>query len=285
MVPKWMVRLVFTMIFAMMIANCSRESPNEAQGYIEGRYTYMATPVSGVLKEMHVVRGERVKRGQILCVLEAQPESDAYKAALENLNQSIASRDAIIANLAYAKITFQRYKILVPKNAIQQSMLDSAKSTYDSTVAQLTQANANIASETATLAQAAWTKDQKILSAPLDAIVFDTYFRLGEFTQANQAILSLLAPGDIKAIFYINESDLASIKLGDRVSVRCDRCSTTYLGRVSFISPSAEYTPPVIFSEKTNDKLIYRIEAEFDREDAYHLHPGQPVIVNYHQHG
>ena len=280
-----MVRIGFShWIFFLLIgaiSSCSRY-PHEAQGYIEGRYTYMATSVSGVLKELYVARGTRVKQGQTLFVLEEQPESDAYRAAIENLKQSVAARDAIIANLGYAKITYKRYKILVPKNAIEQAQLDNAKSNYDALNAQLVQANANIASTAATLAQAGWTKDQKIIAAPVDAIVFDTYYRLGEYTQAQQSILSLLAPADIKAIFYVNESVLGRLQLNGKVLVKCDGCKDSYYGRISFISPTAEYTPPVIYSNETNEKLIYRIEAEFAPENAYHFHPGQPVYVTYY---
>lgn len=281
MLFKRTLHFLVTALIAIFIASCSHESSHQAQGYIEGRYTYMATSVSGILRQLAVARGSTVKKGQMLFVLEEQPESDAYQAAVENLKQTEASRDSIIANLAYAKITYERYKILVPKNAIEQSQLDNAKSIYNSTLAQLSQANANIASSQATLAQAKWTKDQKIVNAPVDAIVFDTYYRLGEYTEANQSILSLLAPKDIKAIFYVEQPVLGTMRLGDKVSVQCDNCSKSYIGRISFISPTAEYTPPLIYSNQTNAKLVFRIEAEFAPEDAYHLHPGQPVTVTY----
>ncbi len=285
MYGKQRVYFLYTCLCLLLLSSCSGNSPHQAQGYIEGRYTYMATSVSGVLKQLLVARGDRVKQGQMLFVLEQQPESDAYQAAVENLNQSIAARDSIIANLAYAKLTYERYKVLVPEKAIQQSELDNARANYNSLQAQLLQANANIASAQASLAQSKWTKDQKIVYAPVDAEVFDTYYRLGEYTEQNQSILSLLAPGDIKAIFYINETDLGSIRLNDKVEVRCDDCKKAYTGHISFISPSAEYTPPVIYSTETNDKLIYRIEAEFAPEEAYHLHPGQPIYVTYYPHG
>lgn len=272
------------LVFVLALQGCSRTPPH-VQGYIEGRYTYMATPVSGVLKELFVERGSMVKRGDMLFALEEQPEIDAYHAAEENLKQSVASRDAIIANLAYAKIMYKRYKVLVPKNAIQQSQLDNAESIFLATQSQLVQANANIAASNASLLQARWTKEQKAVTAPVNAVVFDTYYRLGEYTEANQAVLSLLAPADIKAIFYVNERDLGKLRLGKKVVVACDGCSRSYTGRTSFISPSAEYTPPVIFSDQTNDKLIYRIEAEFGPEEAIHLHPGQPVRVSYAHDG
>ena len=278
---KWNLTLLISLFSAIFMVSCFHETKHEAQGYIEGRYTYMTTSVSGVLNKIAVARGDQVKKGDTLAVLEEQPESDLYNAAVENLEESLAARDAIAANLQYAKLTYERYKVLVPQRAIQQAQLDNAKSLYEATVAQLAQANANATSTAAALSQSKWMKEQKILIAPVDAIVFDTYYRLGEYTVANQAILSLLAPQDIKVIFYVSEPELSRLKLGNKISVQCDKCEKSYVGKISFISPSAEYTPPVIYSNETNEKLIYRIEAEFSPAVAYKMHPGQPVYVTY----
>ena len=265
-------------LLLLLLVSCSRSSSQQVvDGYLEGRYTYIATSVAGTLKQLLVTRGDQVKPGQTLFVLEAEPESDAYRAALDNLKQSTFARDAILANLSFAKLTYERYQILVPKGAIQQSQLDNAKSSYQSMLAQLAQANANIATAKANLAQAKWTSGQKIVTAPVAAMVFDYYYLPGEYTLANQAIISLLAPKDIKAIFYVSEDILGALKINDAVTVRCDGSAKNYLGKISFISPTAEYTPPVIYSEKTNAKLIYRIEAEFAAQDAVNLHPGQPI--------
>lgn len=281
-VKPLLIHLLF--VFASIsLVSCSGSSDSHtAQGYIEGRYTYIATSVSGVLKQLMVQRGMQVKQGQILFLLEEQPESDAYKAAVETLKQSIAARDAIAANLTYANITYERYKILVPKNAIERARLDNAKSEYEALLAQFNQATANIAENTATLAKTKWIKDQKIITAPVNAIVFDTYYRIGEYTEANKAILSLLAPADIKAIFYVNEYVMGGLRLGDKVAIQCDGCTKKYAGNISFISPTAEYTPPLIYSKETSYKLVFRIEAAVNPNDAYALHPGQPIIVTFH---
>lgn len=275
------------MLSACIVAttSCSREREETAQGYVEGRYTYVATSVSGILKNINVVRGNEVKQGDVLFTLDPQPQSDEYNAQVEKLRQAIASRDAIAANLEYAKITYERYRVLVPKHAIQQSQLDNAKSVLNATQAQLAQANAAIATAQAELAQSKWSKEQKEITAPIDAIVFDTYYRIGEFTDAQQPILSLLAPADIKAIFFINETVLGALKIGDEIKVTCDGCRNPIVGHISFISPNAEYTPPVIFSESTNYKLVYRIEAAFTPQNATQLHPGQPIRVQYAPHG
>ncbi|MBV9575331.1 MAG: HlyD family efflux transporter periplasmic adaptor subunit [Gammaproteobacteria bacterium] len=269
--------------FCVFIAGCSHHpAAKTAQGYVEGKYTYIATSVSGRLKELRVDRGAIVQKDQLLFVLEEQPESDAYQAAQEKLRESVAAHDAIAANLNYAKITYERYKLLVPKNAIDKASLDNAKSLYEALRAQLNQANANITENKALLAQSRWTKEQKNMVAPVSAIVFDTYYREGEYTEANKPILSLLAPADIKIIFYVTEPELGGLRLGNDISMRCDGCTQSYQGKISFISPSAEYTPPIIYSQETSYKLIYRIEARIDKKDALDLHPGQPMMVTYY---
>jgi len=50
---------------------------------------------------------------------------------------------------------------------------------------------------------------------------------------------------------------------------------------VSYISPRAEYTPPVIYSRETRSKLVFMIEIVFDPPSAAKLHPGQPVDVTF----
>ena len=59
--------------------------------------------------------------------------------------------------------------------------------------------------------------------------------------------------------------------------VRCDGCVGEVTARVSFISRTAEYTPPVIYSTEERSKLVFLIEARPD--EAERLRVGQPVSV------
>lgn len=265
----------------LLCAGCSRSSSQDAQGYIEGRYTYLSANISGKLIEWYVARGAFVKAGDKLLQINERPERDDYETAIENLKQSEAARDAIAANLIYDKLTYDRNQVLVNKKFIQQSELDRAFSLFKATTAQLAQAGALINANKAAMKHAEWTLEQKVVYAPVDAIVFDTYYRVGEQTVANQPILALLSPVDIKAVFYVPEIDLGGIHLNDKIVLYCDGCRGEYEGRISYISPSAEYTPPVIYSTETTTKLIYRVEAEFNPEIAIKLHPGQPVRIAY----
>ena len=77
------------------------------------------------------------------------------------------------------------------------------------------------------------------------------------------------------------EARVGAIHPGDSVQVMVDGVGRPFTGKVSFISPQAEYTPPVIYSQESRGKLVFMIEAVFDAKTASDLHPGQPVDVQF----
>lgn len=81
-------------------------------------------------------------------------------------------------------------------------------------------------------------------------------------------------------VFFVPEPKLVDVKLNEPVSI------ATYNGQklgkavIDYISPQAEYTPPVIYSRDTHQKLIYRVEAKFvTAKQAKAWHPGQPIVI------
>ena len=131
----------------------------------------------------------------------------------------------------------------------------------------------------AALAQAEWKLDQKSVKAAVAGLVQDTYFVRGEWVNANQPVVSLLPPQNIKVRFFVPQRDLGALKLGQKLSLACDGCAAPVPAVVSFISPQAEYTPPVIYSQQERAKLVFLVEARPAPEDAERLHPGQPLDV------
>ncbi len=79
--------------------------------------------------------------------------------------------------------------------------------------------------------------------------------------------------------FFVPETELATLHVGDRMAIGCDSCAPGLTATVSFIAPQPEYTPPVIYSESNRDKLVYLIEAHPSADQAVQLKPGQPVDV------
>jgi HlyD family secretion protein len=59
--------------------------------------------------------------------------------------------------------------------------------------------------------------------------------------------------------------------------VSCDGCEKGLTAKVSFIARSAEFTPPVIYSQEERAKLVFLIEARPEHPEKFRV--GQPVTV------
>ena len=86
-----------------------------------------------------------------------------------------------------------------------------------------------------------------------------------------------MPPGNLKVRFFVNEAMLPKIRLGEPVGVHCDGCAADIIAKISFISRSSEFTPPVIYSLDERAKLVFLIEARPERPER--LRVGQPVSV------
>ena len=94
---------------------------------------------------------------------------------------------------------------------------------------------------------------------------------------AGRPVVSILPPGNLKLRFYVPESVLPRIAYGDQISVRCDNCAAGLTAKISFISKTAEFTPPVIYSLEERSKLVFLIEALPEHPEKFRL--GQPIDV------
>jgi HlyD family secretion protein len=90
-------------------------------------------------------------------------------------------------------------------------------------------------------------------------------------------VVSILPPKNIYVRFFVPETEFAHVKLGQRVSIGCDGCAAGITATVTFIAQQEEFTPPVIFSIGSREKLVFKLEAR--APGGLKLNPGQPVQV------
>jgi len=102
-------------------------------------------------------------------------------------------------------------------------------------------------------------------------------YRVGEWVPAGSPVVSLLPPGNIKVRFFVPETVVGALKVGQQATLRCDGCGDPIPVHIDYVSNQAEYTPPVIYSRESRSKLVYMVEARPTPEAATRLHPGQPV--------
>lgn len=241
------------------------KSTAELQGYVEGELSYMAAPFSGELKVLSKQRGDTVKQGDQLFVLEQEPQSMQVAAAQSAALQAQSRLDLAVVRL-------ERSKKLYEEKAIQKDALDAA-------IDERNEAQDGLESAKQKSKELEWSLNEKIGKAPVNGVVYDTYFRIGEWVQAGAPIVSLLAPENIKILFFLPEKILHSVKIREKIRVKTQ--DKSYDAFIEYISPQVEYTPPVIFSRENDVQLVYRVKAVPVLSQAYDFHPGQPVMIQF----
>ena len=250
---RQLVRVAGALILLLLLGSCSDRPNDRFQGYVEGEFVYVASPLAGQLETLSVQRGQQVTAGQPLFSLDETAEK--------------AARDQAQAALALSEAEYARQEQLVRRGPASVQDFDRARSTRDQ--------------DRQRLAQAEWNFDQKRQSAPQAGFVYDTLYRQGEWVAAGKPVVALLPPQNIKVRAFVPETRVGSIHYGDGVQVAVDGVRDPFIGKVSYISPHAEYTPPVIYSRESRAKLVFMIESVFDPAISAKLHPGQPVDVHF----
>jgi HlyD family secretion protein len=124
---------------------------------------------------------------------------------------------------------------------------------------------AEIARARASLAMIDSQLADTIAISPVDGVVLVKAADVGEVLAPGTTVVTV---GDIDHPWlrgYVNETDLGKVKLGARAKVTTDSYpGKIYLGRVTFISSEAEFTPKQIQTEQERVKLVYRIKIEMD---------------------
>jgi HlyD family secretion protein len=241
------------LMLVLFLSGCSDPSKDRFQGYVEGEFVYIASPLAGQLEILSVQRGQQVTTGQPLFAL----DETAEKAAREQIEAALVLSEAELA----------RQEKLFRTGVAATQDLDRARSTRDQDKRRLTQTD--------------WSFDQKKQAAPQAGLVYDTLFRQGEWVPAGKPVVVLLPPQNIKVRAFVPETQIGAIHYGDTMRVTVDGVRDPFVGKVSYISPRAEYTPPVIYSRESRAKLVFMVEAVFDPVDAARLHPGQPVDAQF----
>lgn len=287
--------------------------PAALSGYVEGEPLYLSAPVSGSVVRVNVRRGDEVKAGQTLFTIDprqlsaqreqaradvAAAEAEARDARQGQRPVELAVFDAEVAaaeaRARDAQSVLNRVRPLVQKGIYAPARLDDARASAQAAQAevaaakrrreaaalgareeQVRAADSRVAQSQAGLSAAAARLSDLAPVAPAAARVEEVFFQPGEWAGANQPVVALLPNDRIKLRFFAPEETVAAYRPGRTVRFSCDGCAEGLTARIVFVAPRPEFTPPVIYSRESRDRLVYLIEAV----PSVRLNPGQPVDV------
>lgn len=309
-------RLAAFTALALLVA-CDTEAPRAAyNGYVEGIYVSLAPREPGRIVAMPLVRGQRVEKGDVVLRMEdddaaaglaaARAELARAKAQLADLSRGRRPEEIAVtraqlgeaeARLVEARRQFDRQKELFERKTVSPAALDQARAAFDAARARveslkrqieveqlggreqaLEAARRAVAAQKAQREQAEWRLAQRTVHAPAGGTIEEVLRREGELAGPDAPAATLLPDANSVVRFFVPQTARADLSPGQRVSLSCDGCAGDLMAEISFIANEAEYTPPVIYSIDSRQKLVYLVEAR-PLGEASDLRPGQIVGV------
>jgi HlyD family secretion protein len=175
------------------------------------------------------------------------------KEEIEGARAAVARAQAAVRNSEANRLELQR----------KRQELDARRSDIDRARAQVGITKTQI--------------DDTTVIAPMDGVIEVKSAEVGEVLAAGTTLATL---GDLEHPWlraYVNETDLGRVKLGQPVKLRTDSFpNKDYMGRISFISPEAEFTPKQIQTKEERVKLVYRVKIDVSNKE-HELKNNMPV--------
>ncbi|MDD5056975.1 MAG: HlyD family efflux transporter periplasmic adaptor subunit [Sideroxydans sp.] len=255
-------RLLLLALSCALLAACGESAAPFYQGYAEGEWLYLAAPQGGYLETLNVARGARATKGGKAFTLSSEQNAarnDSSTAALE------AQLRAAESALKFANAQLKRQQELAKQNFASASRTDELLSAQSQAAAQVRVLREQLGNKT--------------VQIPESGEVSETYYRPGEWVPPGQPVMSLLPDDKRRIRFFVPETQLANTAIGQSIEARCDGCAAPIAATINFIAAQAEYTPPVIYSQGSREKLVFRVEAIPSPQDAARLRPGLPLEV------
>jgi multidrug efflux pump subunit AcrA (membrane-fusion protein) len=212
----------------------------------------LAAQVGGTVREIRVQAGDRVKRGQLLAVLDDRSARAQVQGAEAGVNEAIQGEaevdqavKAATADRQFAEATFSRYKELLAKNSLSRQEFDGAEARYHSALANERAMEAKRQQILARQQQARSQQDsaQTFLSfsrilSPLDGIVTAKSVDAGTVVMPGTPVLTVEETTHYRLEASLPEEYLASAKAGDSVPVTTGEGQ--FEGRVAEVVPAAD---------------------------------------------
>lgn len=215
--------------------------------------------VSGQIVELPVKEGDHVEKGQLLVKINPDLYTSALQRAEATLNSAKSNLASAKARLAQAQaqakvqeLSFKRNEKLFAEKAISVSEMDNARSTHETSQAEVVAANESIRSAEFSIASAEASKNEAadnlkrtIILAPISGTVTALTKEVGEAVLGNNmtsgdVIMKISGLSAMEVNVEVNESDIVRVHLGDTAEIQVDAFrNEKFLGVVTEIGNTA----------------------------------------------
>lgn len=234
------------------------------------RYAQMVMPVDGMVGEILVREGEKVKTGQPLIRLVRQDYQARVDSARSDVARAAAAVEQARVNLADSQRELERQRRLEAAGATSRQQLDQARTAADRNRAALAQAEADLMTQESRRTEAERVLDKTELRAPMEGTVAFLDVKVGEHALLGTVLVRIAD----EAVWVIRSDDLtelsiAKVRVGAQAMLTFDGIPGLEIpGKVATIRPYGEkkrgditYTV-TIAPERWDDRLRWMMTAQ-----------------------
>ncbi len=298
----WITMKIFTffILISILFLQACDNKKHTYQGYIAGTNTYISSQFEGKLKKLLVEKGDKVDKGTLLFVLDDKPQSFVLNETKALLNQSVAQlKDLqkpkriqslniirakikqVEAQINLAQLRENRNQILFNKKVLAKDSLDGSHEHLNELLQKKKQLESelelsmlgartdvisakmsSIKSLQIKIKNLTWVESSKKSYSPDKGVVFDTYFVKDEFVTKARPVVALLFPKNVYLEFFVPYIEAKNLHVGDEVEYSYVAGSEFKSAKIIFISPEAEYVPPLVYSRDNMDKIVFKVKAK-----------------------
>jgi macrolide-specific efflux system membrane fusion protein len=189
-----------------------------ASGTIEAsQEVSVGAQVSGQIKRLHVALGDRVSKGQLVAEIDSTTQTNTLRNAEAQVSLLSAQRQARLAQLRQAELSYQRKKDLFQLDAGSKADLDDAEATLATTKAEIAALDAQIRQANISVDTARVNLGYTRIMAPIDGVVVAVVAEEGRTVNAMQSaptIIKLAQLDQVQIKAQISEADVVRVKPG-----------------------------------------------------------------------
>jgi HlyD family secretion protein len=292
-----------------------------ASGHVEATDVRISTKIAGRLQTFGLQEGDKIQTGQelgridtvdiALALQQAHAERDQAAADLSlrvagPRQEDIAGARAQVAqakaDLDGAQKDLDRMQGLLDTGSGTTKSRDDAKTRRDMAAArvqatrdalaalehgsrpqEIASSRARAAASDARIAQLEQQMKDAVVVSPVSGVVTEKIAQAGELLQAGAGLCVITDLADAWLTVYVGGPDLARIRIGQEAEVVTDD-GQTRKGKITYISPQAEFTPKNVQTRDEREKLVYKVKVGLDNQDGL-FKPGMPAEARLRRTG
>ncbi|MCX5801861.1 MAG: efflux RND transporter periplasmic adaptor subunit [Candidatus Eisenbacteria bacterium] len=289
----WTALCVTAILSQFLIGGCGDDSRSSTYtGVLEGKSIQVPALTGGKIVSLLVDTGEEVAAGARLVVVDTTElvlQRRQFSASLEDLRVQREIAETNLkrskADMEYVRQREERTKMLFENQAMPRQNLDDlrnemqrAQSAFEGAQQQVRSIEAREKQFEAQVETVDKRISDAVITAPIEGLVSTLYYEVGEAVPSMQPVLELIHVSELDVKIYIPEEALPDVKHGQTVKIRVDGVKEDLAGRVSWVSPKAEFTPKTILTPETRASLVYAVKVTVPNPRRVLKH-GMPVEV------